>query len=640
MTLIGATVGNIRILEELAQGGMGSVYVGFDEKLRRRVAVKAIRRERRLDARSRERFLAEARVLSQLDHPTICRIFDYLEKGEDDYLVLELVEGTSLRPVIREGRLADAAKLKVAERVAEALAAAHEKGVIHRDLKAENVMLTSGGEVKVLDFGLAQSEARPPADASERGVLLGTVSYMSPEHARGERVTAASDMYAFGLLLQELFTGQGVHPELSEPLILARVMTGESRPISGVDPDLAALVNRLKSRAPEARPSAVEARDRLRWIRDKPRRRLRRLAAALALAAVAAGAAKYTFDLRRERAAAVEAREEAEEVVRFLVDLFEVADPAAARGRTVTAREILASGALKARRELAGQPRVRARLLFTVGAVYRKLGLYDEAAELLEESVALREGLPGAAPALAESLDELAQLYWQRGWFDRAEPLYLRALALRQEALPEGHPEVAGTLNNLANLYVDQGRHADAEELYRRSLEMRERTLGKDHPDVAGSLNNLALFYVDQGRYGEAEELYRRSLEIKKKAWGADHPSVARGLNNLAYLYLRQGRHAEAEALYRQSLAIWEQALGGEHPALAWPLHGLATLCREQGRYEEAEPLYRRALRLRQEHLSADHPELADTRRELAELLRRTGRDEEAAALESRAAGD
>lgn len=641
MNLIGTMVGNIRVEGHLGKGGMGEVYVGFDEKLERPVALKAIRLRHRLDEKSKVRFLSEARILSQLDDPSICRIYDYIEGEGTDYLVLELIEGKNLRQVFDQGT-DPALRMKVAERVVEALVAAHAKGIIHRDLKPDNVMLTPEGEVKVLDFGLAQSEAAQPEAAQPEAAQLestviesidsgktdthtssvvGTPMYMSPEHARGERVSSASDMYSLGLLLQELFTGECPQPDLPAQILFFRVLEGKTKPVTGVDRDLAVLINRLKSAAPAARPTAVETLERLRWIRDKRKRLLRRALAVLALLAVAAAAVKYTFDLQRERTLALEARDEAEEVVSFLVDLFEVADPEEALGRTITAQQILDQGAEKVRQELVDQPLIQARLMTTIGTVYRKIGLYNEAAYLLEEGLDVRTRLLSENhPDLAQSLNDLAGVYIQRGWFDEAEPLLRRALAIREQVFGLDHLEVAESLNSLGNLFLDQERFVDAEPLFRRSLAIREQTLGGGHLDVARSLNNLALIEMGLGHQAQAESLYHQALAIKERLMDPDHPSLARSFNNLAYLYLRQKKYAEAKPLYERALAIWEKTLGPNHLALAWPLQGLAILAREEGRYQDAEALLRRALKIRQE-LPADHPELLDTLRELAVLL-------------------
>ncbi len=321
---IGQKIGHIRIVEVLARGGMGDVYVGVDETLERRVAVKAVRSEFRLAPEAKQRFLAEARTLSQLDHPNICQVHDFLEGDHCDYLVLELVEGCSLRGAIADG-LKPAEALAIARQLLDVLAAVHERGVVHRDLKPDNVMVTATNQVKVLDFGLARSatEEEPgarsvtvdalvgtPAEGSvlvktRLGTVVGTAGYMSPEQARGEPATAASDVYAVGLILQELLTGRPAFPrELPPAALVEMAATGQSLRATGLSPDLELFIERLKSPAPAARPSAQEAARELAEILARPRRRRRRVLAASLAALVLLAAAVPLSLWWRERARA------------------------------------------------------------------------------------------------------------------------------------------------------------------------------------------------------------------------------------------------------------------------------------------------------------------------------------------------
>lgn len=713
MSLLGQTLGRLRIVDVLGQGGMGQVYLGFDEVLKRKVALKAIRDEQRLDADAKARFLREARILSQLDHPNICRIHELIEGEDEDFLVLELISGTSLRKAF-EGDLDEKLRLYVAEMVAEALVAAHAKGIAHRDLKPENIMLTTEGEVKVLDFGLAfpvderlaasmtlageavdRGVASPGTDSREitatvvaplredhappreehpaplltptlpapsaeatflasvaaesspelssfletqTGTVMGTVAYMSPEQTRGERVSVASDLYSFGLILQELFTGCSAYGTgLKFAPLLLKAAEGDTLPMTGVDPELAELVTRMKSLAPEARPTAVEVAERLRAIRDKPKRRRRRLAAAALVVIALLGGLKYTLDLRAERRAANEARIEAEEVSDFLLELFAVSDPAAARGRDVTAREMLATGAARIN-ALESQPLVQSRLLFTMGRAYRRLGLYAEAEPLLAEALLIRRQIHGNRhPEIPIYLDQLASLYLDTRRLEAAEPLLLEALRLGEAVLAPGDPDLAAISSNLASLHAARGDDERAEALYLRAVEIHESVGDAGRADLATGLNNLGDFYRDRGDGDRAVTYLRRAVELQESLADVDLPGFAASLNNLALVHLERGETEAAEPLFHRALEMLEESLGEEHPDVARLLANLAELHHLAGDNAAAEPLVRRALEIQERAFGPEHPGLVVLEAGLADLLLAQNRENEAAALLMRA---
>ncbi len=682
-SFLGATVGHFRILDALGKGGMGEVFVGYDEKLHRKVALKSIRAEHRLDAEAKARFLREARVLSQLRHPNICQIFDYVEGAEADFLALELIDGERLTEAMKRGTDSKL-KFQIAEQIVGALVAAHEQGIVHRDLKPDNVMVADGPQVKVLDFGLSRTQMEeatislplspaagtvPPEPGTDEtavrgggsaptgaggasggtsgvttlGAIMGTLGYMSPEQARGEQATSASDLYSFGLILQELFTGKHPYAKgLDGATRLQKAREGESLPAEGLDPDLAALIGRLKSLAPAARPSAVDTGERLAWIRDKPLRRRKKvlLAAAVAILVVFSVATTVqTIRATRAEAAAKKEAETSRRVATFLEEMFKISDPNEAKGNSVTARQILDQASERIQNQTDLQPEIRARLMNTIGDVYSSLGLYATAEPLIDTGLAIREKTldPGHLD-VASSLDSRANLYLAQGRYAEAESLGRRAVAIRENALGPDHPDLASSLHNLSRTCALQGKFGEAEPLIRRALAIREKVFGADHSEVAVSLTGLANLRWRQGRYAEAESLHKKALAIKEKTLGPDHPDVGKSLNDLAIIYQVQGRDAEAELLIRRGLAIREKVFGPDHPGVALSLNNLALALTAQGKLAEADALLIRALKTMTKAFGAEHPRVAVIQDTLATLRYKQGRNQEAEELYIQAA--
>lgn len=247
-----------------------------------------------------------------------------------------------------------------------------------------------------------------------------------------------------------------------------------------------------------------------------------------------------------------------------------------------------------------------------LGQFLHARGAYAEAEPLYKRALSIREKSLGPEhPDLAISLSSLARLYRVLDRYGEAEPLYKRALKIQENALIVEHPDLATSLYGLGRLYAEQGRYSEAEPLYQRSRNIREKALDPEHPDLAASLYGLATLYVRLARYAEAEELFQRARMIEEKALGSEHPDLARSLVSLAELYQVQGQYAEAEEPFRRAGNIEETALDPQHPDVARSFHGLAGLDEIQGRYGQAEPFYQRAMAIREKALSPEHPDLA-----------------------------
>ncbi len=275
------SIGSYQVERRLGHGGMGEVFLAYDARLGRRVAIKRIRHGSPV-AQS-ERFRREARVAARLSHPAIVHIYDLVEDSAGVAIVMEYLEGRTLAVLIAAGLPDPLLAVRLGRDVAEGLAAAHAAGLVHRDLKAENVIVTAEGRAKILDFGLAKPVAGPEGDETltAQGAVLGTCHSMSPEQASGGEVDARSDLFSLGVLLYEMLTGRSPFRGSNSLDTLKRVITHHPPPISALRPDLprslSELIERLLAKDREARPrSAAEVAASLEEIAASPELKARR----------------------------------------------------------------------------------------------------------------------------------------------------------------------------------------------------------------------------------------------------------------------------------------------------------------------------------------------------------------------------
>ncbi len=727
-------IGAYKLLDVLGEGGMGIVYLAEQtEPVRRRVALKIIKLG--LDTRQVvARFESERQALAVMDHPNIAKVFDggATESGRP-YFVMELVRGTPITEYADTHTLTTDERLRLFMDVCAAVQHAHQKGVIHRDLKPSNVLVEvreSTPVVKVIDFGIAKAMGHELTDrtlVTRLGQLMGTPEYMSPEQAEmsGLDVDTRTDIYSLGVMLYELMVGTlpydlGGAPDLAVQVSLRerevpkpstrltslgqtqtriavlRQTTPEflRRELKG-DLDWIILMAMEKDRTRRYETANGLAMDIRRHLNDEPviarppsaryrlhkfvrRNRTGVLAAGIASVAIVAGAAAATVGMvnaRTERARAEREAATALSVSDFLVGLFRVSDPGEAQGNTITAREILDRGADRIGRELAGQPLVQARLLRTVGDVYRELGLYADAEPLLTRAVTLAEQVPGGEAEMVEALHRLGVLQQRRGLFAAAESTLTRAilthralngdvleeaslvhslasahqrqgrytvadsllaqvLEIRERLLPPDDARLATTLSDIGLVHWQKRELASAEPYLERALAIRERVLGENHPDLAAGFLNLGALLYTQEKYAQARVAYERALRIYETSLDADHPRVAMALNNLAEVDWVQRDFANAERKYLRALAIKERTLAPGDPSLATTIKGLADVYRDDARYAEAEPLYRRARSILEGALGSANRNTIDLLEDYARMLRVAGRAEEAAALD------
>src|SRR5438876_758667 len=278
--MIGAKLGNYRILEKIGAGGQGTVYKATDTKLGRSVVIKVLPPELTAKEANLKRFEREARLASSLDHPNICTIFDLNDIEGVHFIAMQFVDGKNVRQLVSGRPLDLRSALSITIQVADALAAAHARGIIHRDIKAGNVMVTPAGQAKILDFGLAKlldGEGAGPGgihhtDLTEVGIPYGTATYAAPEQARGERVDARADIFSTGVLLYEMLTGTWPFQGKTSVDVRHAVLHNEPVPLhearpGGAPPQLQLILDRAMAKEPKQRYQKVaEMRDDFRAV--------------------------------------------------------------------------------------------------------------------------------------------------------------------------------------------------------------------------------------------------------------------------------------------------------------------------------------------------------------------------------------
>jgi serine/threonine protein kinase/Flp pilus assembly protein TadD len=678
-------IGPYRILRELGRGGMGVVYEAEQDRPRRAVALKVIR-SGVVSARARRRFDQESQILGRLHHPGIAQIYEAgtadAGDGPQPYFAMELVRGVHLRDYV-EGRSLDGGvvggahpsrplgfreRLALMARICDAVQHAHERGVIHRDLKPGNVLVDEVGQPKILDFGVARvtdADVQATTMQTDAAQLIGTIPYMSPEQVQGDPrgIDARSDVYALGVMTYELLAGRLPY-DLSGRMIpdALRVIREEDHtPLSTISRAFRGDINTIVARALEKDrerryPSAADlAADIRRFLHDEPitarpptalyqirkfARRHRALVGSVAtimivLSAATAVSTRQALRARQaqlraetnERLARTEA-EKSDAVIDFLHEMLGAADPEQTPDRPdVTMREVLDQAAARlAEGALAGQLQIEVVVRATIGNTYRSLGRNADAEPHLQEAVAIARRLyPDGHKDLAYAMNKLARVLATAGRLDEAEELFRETLAMQRRLLGEEHEEVAKLMNNLADVLRVRGRYEQAEALHREALAMRRRLLGEEHTSIASSLNNLAITLQSLSRFDEAEALFRESLAMDRALRGDLHPNVASTMSNLAVLLIEQGRHDEAEALLREALALRHRIHGDEHPAIALALNNLALVVRRKGDLQEAERLYRESLDMDRRLHGDRHSSIATTLANLAQLLASRG---------------
>jgi serine/threonine-protein kinase len=578
-------LGPYRFERRLGAGGMGEVFLAFDHRLERRVAIKRLRSG--LDSPvARERLRREARAAARLSHSAIVQVFDLVETDDGDWIVMELVEGPRLADLTARGPLDLREVLLYGQQIAEGLSAAHAMGFIHRDLKAENVLIAQAGQpaAKILDFGLVQDfQAGSAESLTHTGAVLGTLRTMAPEQVRGLAVGPRVDLFALGVLLYEMVAGRSPFRGANAAETLHRIVAEPPAPLPlGVPGELTALIGQLLQKAPELRPESALA------VARRLKRLSKQFSSTIIGTLAGAGSATEHTTLGTAIAAAPSISAVLRESRSFWVRWSRPAKLAAGAALLL----VLVGGvALGLRfRDSPGPapaPRLDAALPFPAAA--RPLSAAEAKALEKEAWAALdRYDLPGRtdrAAAIFQRLVEndlgsagahagLARAYWRKLGEEGGDAMWLdQALAVARHAV-ELDGRLPAARVSLGFVLLKAGRHGEA----RAEL---EQALALD-PRNADVHRGLAEIHQASGHPGQAEAELRRAIALRPRD---------RSLHDLlGTLHFHGGRLKEAEAEYRKSIELAPDGVFG--------LRNLAGVLISDGRLPEASALLQRAIRV------------------------------------------
>ncbi len=644
------TVGAWRLLHEIGEGGMGSVFLAerADQQYTGKAAIKFIRGFASRDGMRRLR--GERQVLAELDHPYITRLIDGGETGDGQpYLVMEFVEGRTLDVYIEQERPALFARLDLFDRILDAVAHAHSKLIVHRDIKPNKVIVRSDGLPKLLDFGVAKLLTALNETGSNTATLVWTPGYSSPEQSAGQSVGVEADVFSLGVVLSEILAPP-LEPDLAAIIAMATAREARER-YRSVD----ALRDDLK-RFREALP--VRAVRATRWYRLRKFLRRRRWPLAAAFA-IGASSALFTWQLdqQRERAVAAERRAiadlnralaaeraardqslRAEQTERFLIDVFSEADPGAASARQVDLLALLNAAAARSADSHADQPALQARIRRTLGGIYRQLGEAKAALDLLAASIPgddpddpelaleiasslvdlgsmeLRSANTDAAIAAFERAARLRErfapndlaLQLQRyvdssaalvraGRFDDGERLLDRGIGAARDAGSAGGEALAQLLGSRAELRMEQRRHAEALEASSEALAIARTLPRRNDSALVDYLRQHASILVNNDAFDAAEAHFQEALQLQRRHFGESGSQYANLINDLGVLYVQRGRYADAIPLLERALDVERKAIDDTGLGVAISLHNLASTWMRYGDYARAIELFKGA---------------------------------------------
>lgn len=650
-----------------ARGGIGQVWLAHDDDVGRDVALKELLDSMRGRPGASERFLAEARITGQLEHPGIVPVYEVGRQSDTDqpYYTMRFIKGQTLREAVEEyhrqrsrgaaGRLRFRELLTAFVTVCNTVAFAHARGVVHRDLKGSNVVLGNYGEVIVLDWGLSKllhtlgetsnlaacetvSPSMPPPvvlpaeqtpSQTVQGQIMGTPGYLAPEQAEGriDAIDARTDVYGLGAVLYEILTGRAPFTGAMPDILCQVVSDPPPRPatlVAHVPPALEAVcLHALAKRREDRYQSATALADDVkRFLGDEPVRVYQE-----------PWSARASRWARRHRV-----------LVSNAAALLIMASVALAVGMVLLGQkhqEVLheRQAALDAETKAKQSAREAESAFHFLTHSFESLKPSTEGP--VGDVISVRQWLDRSAKQVdtefaswptveADLWHALGSTYFYLGHYNEAKRHLDRALKVRHEMLGDQQQKTIETAHNLAVTLQAMQQLPAAETLLHRALDGANAALGKDHSETLFIRNDLAGVLVDRGELAEAEREYRTVLADARRALGPDHDVTLTIVNDLAGLLQAKEEWADAEALYRECHAARRRVSGPDDPQTLSVVNNLASTLIPQGRLSEAEKMLRPCMESSRRIKGEEHPETIKVQNNLAVVLKRQQKYDEA----------
>jgi serine/threonine protein kinase/tetratricopeptide (TPR) repeat protein len=648
-----------RILRPHARGGLGEVYVARDEELGREVALKEIQSTHAHDPNSRDRFVREAEVTGGLEHPGIVAVYGLGSYADGrPFYAMRFIQGDSLKEAIERFHKAGKPNFAGSEfrqllgrfiDVCQAIAYAHSRGVLHRDLKPGNIMLGKFGETLVVDWGLAKVVGTKEVEYGDRtlnissgsgstptmqGQAIGTPAFMSPEQATGrlDELGPATDVYSLGATLYALLANRAPIDADGIAEALRKAERGEWTPLremnAAIPAPLAAICAKAMATKPVERYGSAQelAFEVERFLADEPVTahrdplmvrigrwsRKHRTAVATTVATLIVGAAamgiglafvgdrnsklaesNHKLDVARQdaetaKAHAVKRLTHVENINDLLTTVFEEIDVENVKQSDAPLEAVLAKQLIKAAEQLDG--------------------------------AAIGDPL-----VVAKLQNRLGVSLLGLGFAAHGKTLCEKAHETQKVHLGRDHPLTLASLNNLAAAIQAVGPLDRAIPLFEEALKSQRRRLGPDHPDTLTTMGNLANSLQEVARFDSAMPLLEETLLLKKAKLGPDHPETLAAMNGLAVGLKRLGRFERAISLYEEALKLQNEKLGPDHPHTLITMTNLGEGLREAGLIDRAVQLLEDAFKLQKVRLGPDHPNTLTTMNGLAVALQANG---------------